>query len=119
MCQADTHLGGDTSRVEKEVSSQNLGNGATLAQNQKHPTGCVGVRPHGWSSSCGSPAFMVLWPRRSLGLCFLTVVMAENLVPGSGNLSFWAPASIRNEGPMVWMWRISAGVGFSWNLGML
>lgn len=41
MCKAATHVGGGTNRVEKEVSSQNLGNVAAQAQNQENPTGCM------------------------------------------------------------------------------
>lgn len=59
------------------------------------------------------------WPQRSWGLCFLPDGVAEYLVSGSGNLTlFQALAPIRNEGPVVQIWRISEGISLFWKLGM-
>lgn len=51
------------------------------------------------------------WPWRSLGPSLGPDIVAKNFLPEFGNLSsFWAPAPIRNEGPGVWMQKLSGGV---------
>lgn len=90
--------------MEKKVSAQNLGNEAAWAKNQKNTTWHVGVLPLQWYRPWGHQLPWSNWPGRSQGLCFLPVVMAEHLMPESGNLtSFQAPAAIRNERTVVRM----------------
>lgn len=85
-------------RVEKEVSSQNLENGAAQTQGQKNTAQGGEMLSLQWYRPPGSPWHQLPWysqPLRSLGLSLVPFIVVEHLMPGS----YQALAPIRSEGP--------------------